>query len=102
MRTPTIENTGQIYNCSINASIQWRSIKFKDFQIFTHAVQGLVDSIGELDNDDDWFSLVKRIRGFRFNAIAAPLSETFLQAQLRELIDWLHANKIRFNYSHPN
>jgi len=80
MKTSTIENTDEIYDCIKNASIDWRSIKFKEFQVFTHVVQGLVNNIGELDDDDDWFSLVKRIRGFRFNAIAAPLSEEFLQA----------------------
>src|SRR5258706_16350552 len=102
MKNSAIENANLIYICGKNATIDWQSIKFPEFQTFTVAVQRLLNSVGELDENDYWLTLIRKIRRFRFNAIAAPLSEMDLQAQLNELISHLIVEKERFSYSNPD
>ena len=102
MKTSTIESIDKIHLCSKNAAINWRSIKFPEFQSFTYAVQKLINAVGEIDDDDYWFSLVRRIRKFRFDSIASPFSDLALQMQLQEVISRLRLDKIKFSLSHPN
>jgi hypothetical protein len=102
MRISSFKETSKIYECSKNAFIFWRSVNFPEFQNFTWVVQKLINSVGELDEDDEWFKLIKKVRGVRFNAIASPLLERYLQEQLEELINHLQNNRVRFIKSLPN
>jgi hypothetical protein len=102
MKISSIDETNNVYACSKNASINWHSIKFSELQTFTRVIQELVNNIGELDNDDEWFGLLKRVRGVRFDMIAAPLPENLLEEKLTELIHYLDVNKNRLAHSHPN
>lgn len=102
MKISSIDETNSVYACSKNASINWHSIKFPELQTFTRVIQDLVNNVGELDNDDEWFGLLKRVRGVRFDVIAAPLPENLLEEKFTELIHYLNVNKNRFARSHPN
>src|SRR5258706_5924419 len=102
MKKSSFEETTNIYTCGKNASMNWRSVKFPEFQNFTHVVQKLINSVGELEENDTWFRLIKKVRGFRFNAIASPLSEQLIEEKLADLINHLQENKNRFIQSHPN
>ena len=102
MKISSVEETSNVYICSKNASINWHSIKFPELQTFTRVIQELVNNVGELDNDDEWFGLLKKVRGVRFDMIAAPLPENLLGEKLTELIHYLEVNKNRFAHSHPD
>lgn len=102
MNSISIESTNEIYLCSMKATIKWSSIKFNEFQIFTHAVQGLMNSLGALDEGDHWFELLSKIRGYRFFSIACPLSEEILQGRLSELISYLQITRNAFLQSRPD
>jgi hypothetical protein len=102
MKKSSFEEITNIYTCGNNASMNWRSVKFPEFQNFTHVVQKLINSVGELEENDMWFRLIKKVRGFRFNAIASPLSEQLIEEKLADLISHLQENKNRFVQSHPD
>ena len=102
MRTTGIEATNDVFDCSKKATISWQSISFSEFQLFTHAVQRLLNAVGSLDEDDYWFKLLSQIRRFRFDAIAAPLSEDWLQSELHNLIGRLQKDLGNFSASHPD
>lgn len=99
---PPFDETSDIYKCSANATMQWNSIKFDELRAFTHAVQGLMNNLGKLEEGDFWFSLLRRIRVFRFNSIACPLSEDILQERLANLLAYLQETSDSFLLSHPD
>lgn len=100
-KTP-FDETGNIYKCSANATLKWNSIKFDELRAFTHAVQGLLNNLGKVDEDNFWFGLLRKIRVFRFNSIACPLSEDILQGRLAELLAYLQETSGTFMQSHPD
>ena len=101
LKTP-FDDTSDVYNCSANATLQWSSIKFSELHVFTRAVQVLINSLGKLDEGDYWFDFQRRIRVFRFNLIACPLSENILQERLADLLAYLQETRSTFLQSRPD
>jgi hypothetical protein len=102
MKLSDIDAINKIYTCSKSASLTWKSIEFPEFSNFTYAVQKLLNAVGDLDEDDYWYSFLKKIKRFRFDAVASPLSEEFLQESLIKLISDIQREKKPFITSHPN
>lgn len=100
-KTP-FDETGEVYKCSANAIMQWSSINFNELQVFTRAVQGLMISLGKLDEDDYWFDFQRNVRVFRFYLIACPLSEDILQERLAKHLAYLQEIGSSFLQSHPD
>lgn len=96
------DEANDVYECSANATIQWSSIKFSELQVFTRAVQDLINSLGKLDENDYWFDFQRKIRIFRFTIIACPLSESLLKEKLANFLVHLRETKDNFLQSHPN
>jgi len=102
MNNASIDETSSVYTCSEKASINWRSVGFSELQVFTTVVQGLLNDVGKLDEDEPWFDFLRRIRSFRFSVVASLLSEKLLQEKMTELVNNLHASRNRFIQSYPN
>lgn len=101
LRTP-FEQVNHLYKFSANATMQWNSIKFSELQFFTRIVQVLINNLGKLDDDDYWFNFQRKIRIFRFNLMACPLSENILEERLTEFLAYLRETRATFFQSHPD
>ena len=102
MKTPTVESTDVVYRCGREASITCTSIAYPEFGAFTRAVEDLVNAVGKLDEDDYWLPMLRKVRRFRFEALASPIPADLLHARLTELLTSLEANIDTFGRSYPD
>ena len=86
MNEKTISSVNDVYSSSKKVTIKRLSVKFPELHNFSSQLDRLVRYLGETTQDDFWKSIIRKLKRFRFEIIAAPLSQDLLYANIQELL----------------
>lgn len=86
MNEKTLSSVNEVYSSSKKVTIKRLSVKFPELCNFSLQLDRLVRYLGESIQDDFWKSIIRKLKRFRFEIIAAPLSQDLLHANIQELL----------------
>jgi hypothetical protein len=81
----TIGSVDNVYASGSAATIKWHSVKFPEFRFYAKALSWFLSELGEATKDDEWQPIINKLKRFRFDVCAAPLSEDLLKARLSSI-----------------
>lgn len=79
MKPVSIIAASDVYACSENISIKLHSVEYPELQVFSNDFNRFINLLGETIEEDYWAFYVRRLRRFRFDICAAPLSAQYLE-----------------------
>lgn len=84
---------GRLYECSQNAELKTETIQCAELRRFSLLLKKLSQQLGETADDDFWHPLLYEVRGFLYEACAAPLSRAYLKDRVHRVGETFHKSQ---------
>lgn len=101
MKIIPIESVSPVYSCAKGTILKYCSIKFPELRIFSASLKNFIFVLGGSEEDDFWRPIIRKLRRFRFDLCAAPLTEEIFQNQLAGLLAYLQENSNLCSQMYP-